>query len=114
MKRTLFVTFLVLGVFGCKTTEPLYYYGDYNTAVYSYLKGEDTTLEEQITILEETVQLAEANGQNIAPGIHAHLGMLYFETGNPQLGESHFQAEKQLFPESTRYIDFLLNSAKGA
>lgn len=104
---------LTLAVVGCKTTAPLYYYGDYNKAVYSYFKGEDSTLEEQISALELTIENAAAKGRNIAPGIHAHLGMLYFETGNPQQGELHFQTEKQLFPESTQYIDFLLNSAKG-
>ncbi|AXT40785.1 DUF4810 domain-containing protein [Alteromonas sp. BL110] len=114
MKKIIITTALVLGIVGCKTTEPLYYYGEYNTAVYSYLKGEETTLEEQILVLEETVQLAAANGKSIAPGVHAHLGMLYFESGNAQQGEAHFETEKQLFPESTQYIDFLLTSAKGA
>jgi hypothetical protein len=40
--------------------------------------------------------------------------MLYFESGNILQGEAHFETEKQLFPESKQYIDFLLNSAKGA
>jgi hypothetical protein len=114
MKKIIITLALALGIVGCKTTEPLYYYGEYNTAVYSYFKGEDTTLEEQITVLQLAVELAEANGKNIAPGVHAHLGMLYFETGNPGLGEQHFEQEKVLFPESTHYIDFLLTSAKGA
>ncbi|WDT85861.1 DUF4810 domain-containing protein [Alteromonas sp. 009811495] len=114
MKKIIFSFALVLGLVGCKTTEPLYYYGEYNTAVYSYFKGEDTTLEEQILALEETIELAVAQNKSIAPGIHAHLGMLYFETGNAALGEQHFETEKQLFPESQQYIDFLLSSAKGA
>ncbi len=114
MKNLLISFAFILTVTGCKTTEPLYYYGDYTTAVYSYLKAEDTTLEEQISALEKTIELAAANGRNIAPGVHAHLGMLYFETGNPQLGASHFEQEKQLFPESSHYIEFLLNSAQGA
>jgi len=114
MKKLIILTVLTLGIVGCKTTEPLYYYGEYNKAVYSYLKGEETTVEEQIMVLEETIELAAANGKNIAPGVHAHLGMLYFESGNILQGEAHFETEKQLFPESKQYIDFLLNSAKGA
>lgn len=114
MNRFVIITLLSLSIFACKTTEPLYYYGEYNTAVYSYLKSEETTLEEQITVLEQTIELATANGKNIAPGVHAHLGMLYFETGNTQQGHVHFELEKQLFPESEQYINFLLNSAKGA
>lgn len=114
MKKIILTLALSLIMVGCKTTEPLYYYGDYNAAVYSYLKGDETTLEEQISVIQETLQLAEAKGKRIAPGVHAHLGMLYFETGNVSEGEFHLQQEKQLFPESAKYIDFLLSSAKGA
>ncbi len=58
MKKLIILTALTLGIVGCKTTEPLYYYGEYNKAVYSYLKGEETTVEEQIMVLEETIELA--------------------------------------------------------
>lgn len=114
MKKAIITAALALTTIGCKTTEPLYYYGEYNKAVYSYLKGEGTTLVEQITVLEEAIELATANGKNIAPGVHAHLGMLYYESGNIQQGEAHFEAEKKLFPESKQYIDFLLTTSKGA
>ena len=50
----------------------------------------------------------------MAPAVHAHLGMLYFETGNPDSGLSQFDREKSLFPESSSYIDFLIKSAKEA
>lgn len=114
MKGKFIALLLPLLMVGCKTTEPLYYYGSYNTAVYSYLQGEGTTLEEQITVLEETIQNASANSKPVAPGIHAHLGMLYFESGDTNQGKLHFVQEKQLFPESAQYIDFLLSSANGA
>lgn len=110
--------FLVLGVMltltACKTTEPLYYHGEYNKAVYAYFKGDDTTVEQQIETLQQTIQAAEAAGKPIAPGIHAHLGMLYFESGNAALGTQHFEHEKALFPESAKYLDFLLTSRQGA
>ena len=115
MKKILIAASILLAVSGCKTTtEPLYYYGQYNNAVYSYFKAEDVTVEQQITTLEEVIQTASAKNKAIAPGIHAHLGMLYFETGNSSLGIKHFEQEKALFPESEQYIDFLLKSAKEA
>lgn len=98
---------------GCKTTEPLYYHGQYNNAVYSYFKAEDNSVLEQIQIIEELIQKAAAKGKNVAPGVHAHLGMLFFEVGNEAQGIEHFNKEKELFPESNQYIDFLLKSAKG-
>lgn len=118
MKGTILKT-CVLALFasavltGCKTTEPLYYYGDYQATVYSYFKGNETSASEQIDILKEVIETAGFEGKAIAPGIHAHLGMLYFESGNPALGTTHFEQEKALFPESTAYLDFLIKSAKG-
>lgn len=98
---------------GCKTTEPLYYYGDYQQTVYSYFKGNETSAAEQIGALEQAIEVAGARGKAIAPGVHAHLGMLYFESGSPEQGSMHFEQEKALFPESTVYLDFLIKSAKG-
>ena len=113
MKYLILATLITLIMSGCKTVEPQYYYGQYNTAVYSFFKAEDVTIEQQITVLEETIQTAAAKSKPIAPGVHAHLGMLYFETGNSAQGTAHFEREKALFPESSHYIDFLLKSAQG-
>ncbi|QPG05540.1 DUF4810 domain-containing protein [Salinimonas marina] len=112
--RLILIAVFSLTLWGCKTTEPLYHYGEYNNAVYSYFKGEEVTLEEQISVLNQAIETAAAEGKNIAPGVHAHLGMLYFEAGNPEMGAQQFAQEKALFPESEQYIDFLLKSAKGA
>ncbi len=112
MKKIIFVS-LVIVLTGCKTIEPLYYHGEYNDAVYSYFKADDVTLEQQIFALKTTLQDAESQGKAIAPGIHAHLAMLYFESGNGSEGIGHFELEKQLYPESTHYIDFLISAARG-
>ncbi|MFS1701650.1 DUF4810 domain-containing protein [Alteromonas sp. AMM-1] len=114
MKKILLAISLALTLVGCKTTEPLYYYGDYTKAVYSYFKADEVTLEEQINALQLILSAAEAQNKSVAPGFHAHLGMLYFETGNPTLGVQHLETEKSLFPESTQYVDFLLRSVKDA
>lgn len=96
---------------GCKTTEPMYYYGNYSDAVYSYFKADETPVSQQITILEEVIAQAQGKGKPVAPGVHAHLGMLYFESGNNDQGINHFEHEKTLFPESAEYIDFLINKS---
>ncbi|MDP2561591.1 DUF4810 domain-containing protein [Psychrobium sp. 1_MG-2023] len=112
MKKIMFAAVIITAVSGCKTIEPQYYYGQYNNAVYSYFKAEDVTVEQQISVLQAVIDTAAAKNKAIAPGIHAHLGMLYFETGNNTLGVEHFEQEKRLFPESAHYINFLLNSGK--
>ena len=114
MKKLFCILTLVLCISACKTTEPLYYHGAYNQAVYAYFKADDTTLEDQIATLQQTIQAAEQTGKPIAPGIHAHLGLLYFDSGNADLGQQHFEQEKVLFPESVQYLDFLLKSRQGA
>lgn len=98
---------------GCKTTEPMYYYGNYSEAVYSYFKADETPVSQQITILEEVIAKARDKGKPVAPGVHAHLGMLYFESGNNGQGINHFEQEKALFPESAAYINFLINQSSG-
>ena len=98
---------------GCKTTEPMYHYGNYSEAVYSYFKADETPVSQQIIILEDVIAQARGKGKPVAPGVHAHLGMLYFESGNNNQGINHFEQEKALFPESAAYIDFLINQSSG-
>lgn len=99
---------------GCVTTaQPTYYYGAYPQTVYSYFKADGATVTEQIDALNQIIEQASSNSLPVAPGLHAHLGMLYFEIGNGDQGLSHFELEKALFPESTAYIDFLIKRSAG-
>ncbi|HCF78090.1 MAG: DUF4810 domain-containing protein [Glaciecola sp.] len=106
---------LVLLLAGCGATAPppLYYYGDYPTTVYQFFKSDETSTAEQIEKMVLVIAKSTDNDQHVAPGVHAHLGMLYFESGNPTEGEFHFRQEKTLFPESSQFIDFLLAKHKG-
>jgi hypothetical protein len=114
MRVFLVVFCTTLFLAGCKTTEPTYYYGAYPAAVYSYFKADDTSVSQQITILEDVIEQARVKGKPVPPGVHAHLGMLYFETGNAGQGVTNFEQEKFLYPESVTYIDFLMNNRAGA
>lgn len=104
----LLVAIVTLG--GCKTTEPLYYYGSFNEAVYSYFKADEVSISQQIEEIEKTI--SESGDRAIPPGLHAHLGMLYIEVGNEEAGLQHLRLEKELFPEASHFIDFLLNTKK--
>ncbi|MFW8590871.1 DUF4810 domain-containing protein [Glaciecola sp. 2405UD65-10] len=114
VKMFILATLAAIALTGCKTTEPpLYYYGGYQTSVYSYFKGNESTQSEQIAVLEQAIETASINDKAIAPGVHAHLGMLYFEAGNSAVGLSHFEQEKFLFPESASFINFLIAKTQG-
>jgi hypothetical protein len=103
---------LTLLLSGCATTTPpLYQWGDYQPAVYDYLKGEKGP-QQQIDALEKSLQEIRANGKTPPPGFHAQLGMLYASVGNDTQAMQEFDAEKHLFPESTAYMDFLMKTPK--
>ncbi|WP_207004570.1 DUF4810 domain-containing protein [Trinickia mobilis] len=98
---------------GCaaNTTPPLYQWDGYQPQVYEYFKGQTGT-QQQIDALEKALQQIRAKGNRPPPGFHAHLGMLYASVGNDQQAVAEFQAEKQSFPESSTYMDFLLKKSK--
>lgn len=115
MKLIILFGAVIFSLTGCGATQPppLYYYGEYPEAVYQFFKSDETSTSEQIDQMKLVIAKSNDNEQSIAPGVHAHLGMLYFENGDPAEGEYHFMLEKSLFPESSHFIDFLLSKHKG-
>ncbi len=98
---------------GCaaRTTPPLYQWDGYQPQVYEYFKGQKSP-QEQIDALEKSLQVIRAKGNTPPPGFHAHLGMLYASIGQDQQAQQELSAEKQLFPESSTYMDFLMKKSK--
>ena len=117
MKRGIWLpaTAAALLLAGCAapTTPPLYQWTGYQPQVYEYFKGQKSP-QEQIDALEKALQEIRAKGNMPPPGFHAHLGMLYASVGNEQQAEQELQAEKQSFPESSTFMDFLMKKKTGA
>ncbi len=88
----------------------LYYWnGTYSSSLYSYLNEEgDAT--EQISRLENLVQTSTQRGYKVAPGLYAHLGLLYLNNGNLGAANANFDKEVENFPESREYINFIKGS----
>ena len=96
---------------GCATqSKPLYGWEAYQSQVYTYLKDEDTDYSAQIANLEEVIQKTRATGKQLPPGYHAHLGMLYAKIGKDDQVLQQFETEKERFPESGSFMDFLVRS----
>lgn len=94
---------------GCATPpKPLYDWESYQPQVYEYFKGESK--EAQIIALERDLEKIKSTNNAAPPGFHAHLGLLYGSVGKSDKMVEEFQTEKQLFPESAGYIDFLLKN----
>ena len=98
---------------GCNqpdTPRSLYYWdGTYNNALYTYL-NEGGDANEQISHLENLIQTSIQKGYKVAPGVYAHLGLLYLNNGNLGVANANFDKEVQNFPESREYINFIKGS----
>ena len=111
-KREILLVFSVFGsalLVGCVATPTtLYQWEGYQPQVYEYFKGQGKGPEAQINILEEDLQKIRANGKIPPPGYHAHLGLLYSQIGKNDQLIQELQTEKEIYPESSAYMDFLL------
>ncbi|MCU7647334.1 DUF4810 domain-containing protein [Pseudomonas piscis] len=96
---------------GCSGPKTLYQWESYQAQTYEYFKGEGAR-EAQVEALERDLQKIKSTGKAVPPGYHAHLGMLYAGLGKDDQMVQQFNTEKALFPESAKYMDFLLKNAK--
>ena len=107
---------LLLSVFlvaGCTTNKEIYYWGEYEGLIHdAYVKPGSADPQTQIEKLSADLQKAEAIGKKTAPGIYAHLGYLYAIQGKNSQSKSAFMEERALYPESSVFIDGMMNRAK--
>jgi hypothetical protein len=88
---------------------PLYHWAHYEPLVYEmYDSPGKAEPAEQIDTLGADIAKAEAKGKAVPPGVHAHLGYMYLLQGDAAAARQQFEVEKQLFPESTVFMDRLL------
>lgn len=110
MKKAL-ILFCSLVVVACGTTQPTIYYWNSNNfakSSYAYLNDEADLLK-QVELLEKDIQKANQQGKAIPPGFYAHLGLIHSKLGDLGQMNYYFGLEKQYFPESAQYIQFLQN-----
>jgi len=110
--QALLLLFSTLLATGCATKQELYYWGEYEELVYNtYIEPGSADPQTQIDKLTTDLQKTEANGQRVAPGIYAHLGYMYAIQGKDSQSKSAFIKEMALFPESTKFINGMMNRA---
>lgn len=99
---------------GCASApQTLYQWDGYQSSVYQHFQT-DNNLDAQVAVLEKSLEKAKASDRRVAPGVHAHLGLLYANSGREQQALEQFAIEKSLFPESAIFMDFLLKQNKVA
>ncbi|SDU08671.1 DUF4810 domain-containing protein [Halopseudomonas salegens] len=111
--RLLGLAFLALATIGCATqSSNLYYWGDYQPALYAHHQDGITQNAELAADIEALIDRAHATGSSVPPGVHAHLGMLYAEMGRNAKAHEQLLIEQRLFPESAHFINYVLTMHK--
>lgn len=105
----LWLAIAALPALGACARAPLYAWGRYENLIYEmYLKPGQADPVTQTAKLTEDIDKAGAEGKPVPPGVHAHLGYLYYQQGNASGARQEFQIEKTLFPESAAFVDGVL------
>jgi hypothetical protein len=97
---------------GC-ANHNLYHWGEYQPQLYEmYVYPDKGSPQEQLLTLQADAEKARAKDKPLPPGYHAHLGYLYFQTGNKGEAIAAFEQEKALYPESQKFMDRLIAQVK--
>lgn len=98
---------------GCQTAKTLYYWGNYEEALYkTYRNPAQTDPSDMVMKLEQDLAKAAAKNMQPNPGLHAQLGYAYFQLGKFDAAKKEFETEKALYPESAVFIDRMLAKFK--
>ena len=106
---------LALSLGGCanhKPAPPLYGWQGFEQNLDTYFRQDRESPDTQAKRMEDDLQKIRAAGQATPPGFMAHLGLLYGKQGDMARFQQHLEAEKQQFPESQAFVDFLLRQFK--
>ena len=87
---------------------PLYMWESFPRQQYDFLLRAGASPADQIVAMEAHAEKARAGGAKLPPGFRAHLGMLKGSAGDFNQARELWQAEKAAYPESTPYMDRLL------
>lgn len=98
----------VLSACAQKGPPPLYIWGSFPKTQYDALLSPGSQQGDKVATMEADADKARAEGRSLPPGFRAHLGMLKLSAGDPDAARTLWRAEKAAFPESSPYMDQLL------
>src|SRR5882672_3540668 len=86
---------------GCaQAPKRLYYWEGFQAQLYEHFKGDGSGPEQQLLVLEQQSQNAQAANAALPPGFRAHLALLCLLAGRDDEARAHLETEKVNFPES--------------
>ena len=112
--KTLALMVAMLALTGCanKAPPPLYGWNGYEKNLDTYFRGDRESLDTQAKQMEDNLRKIRSAGQATPPGFQAHLGLLHGKQGDLASFQQQLQAEKEQFPESETFVNFLLRQFK--
>ncbi|MBL7049726.1 MAG: DUF4810 domain-containing protein [Nitrospira sp.] len=112
-KLLLFITLLLsISFIGCAPKQ-MYSWGNYSDTLYAYKKdSNDETLMRHLQELNKIIEESKKHDQRVPPGVYGELGYLSLKGNKPEKAIEYFNAEKQLYPESTVLMDRLIKKSE--
>jgi hypothetical protein len=108
MKTLVFVSLLITLFTSC-AVKPLYSWGKYEAASYTYLKNSDEKSTQQLIVAYEKI-IKKQNGSRgvVPPGVYADYGFVLLQANKMSEGRAMLEKEISLYPESKNFIDRIL------
>jgi hypothetical protein len=99
---------------GCAVKPEIYSWGVYEDLIYEmYAEPGAADPDTQVARLSGDITRTESEGRRVPPGVHAHLGYMYYLTGNTDAAVAEFATEREQFPESAVFIDGIFQRLRG-
>jgi hypothetical protein len=110
MKHLMIIFCAILFLASCgPTVKPLYTWGKYEDASYSYLKKNDEKSTQQlIEAYQKIIDEQKGSRKTVPPGIYADYGFILIQTGKTKEGKALLEKEIALYPESKVFVERIL------
>jgi hypothetical protein len=105
-----FFSALIASALGGCATPSIYHWGEFEAGLNErYVNQNDS---EADVYLFETISTAEQQHLRVPPGAYADYGFVLFRRGDRQGAITYFEKEKQTFPESSAFMNKLIERVK--
>lgn len=114
MKKYFFALLAIWLLSAC-APQKMYYWGDYNKAVYDHEKKQtESSKKVLLKTFEEIISKSKRKGtrKQVPPGIYADYGFHLLQDGQIEKGMRMLEKEKELYPESEQMVNFLMSQFK--
>ncbi len=113
--HTIAITIFIFFIVACsQRPKPLYNYENYAQNYYEDKKNHtpESALELQKAIEQSIANSDKSSSGRVPPGMYANLGYIYLKMGKSQEAIANFKKEKEVYPESIRFMDRMIKKVE--